>query len=358
MLSSEKTSLARKYLVDDLAGARQIGSRLHGILEKIHEGAPVSEMARAYLLASKLLCLHAFVEGKIDFDTFARDAADERAHRMDIAEIAAREAANEEARRKAERAAASAEIFNDPRYKRKQEAKQLKRKFNLGYIDPERYPRAIRLLKCLANGERLHTKDVVWLQAGDDDCWTDSVAAAWHSVEAGVLTAAWQQAKDPWDAINASSHWRKAGHPELALPLTEEALAATTTSAPKIRSALATTRGAAMRALHRYAEAKVLGEEAHALAPGDYRPCTLLGAVHFELGELCLGRGWYTKAEERGADKAAVDQDIKTLLARIPDAEGGRIRTFLLNQDPERFKWLRLKRDLIHRDRQSGELFC
>ena len=349
MLSSEKTSLARRYLVDDLAGARQIGSRLHGILEKIHAGAPVSEMGRAYLLASKLLCLHALVEGQIDFDTFARDAADERANRIDIAEIAAREAANEEARRKAERAAASAEIFDDPRYKRRQESKQLRRKFNLGYIDPERYPRAIRLLKSLANGERLQAKDVVWLRAGDDDCWTDKVAAAWHLVEAETLTAAWSKTKDPWDAINASSHWRKGGNPEIALSLTKDALAANPTSVPKIRSALATTRGAAMRAVHRYAEAKMLGEEAHAIEPCDYRPCTLLGAVHLELGELSIGQAWYVKAEERGAAKEAVDHDIKMLLAGFSIAERERVRTFLLNQDPERFKWLRSKRAYIRK---------
>ena len=62
-------------------------------------------------------------------------------------------------------------------------------------------------------------------------------------LEAEVLTAAWRASNDPWDAINASSHWRKGGHPELGLSLTEDALAANPTSSPKIRSALATTRG-------------------------------------------------------------------------------------------------------------------
>lgn len=51
------------------------------------------------------------------------------------------------------------------------------------------------------------------------------------------------------------------------------------------------------------------------------------------------------KAEQQGAAKATVDRDIKALLARMPDAERGRIRAFLLDQDPERFAWLRCKRD-------------
>ena len=339
-------------MVDDLPSARQTGSRLHGILVKLDAGDPVSERARTFLLTKKLLSLYALIEGRLDFDSFALQAGDERARRMDVAKIAAIEAADEEARLKAERAAASAEIFSDPRYKRRQETKQLKRRFNLGYIEQERYPRAIRSLQSLANGVRLHPNDVVWLQAGGDDCWTDEVAAAWHLVEAEVLTAAWHASKDPWDAINASSHWRKGGHPERALSLTEDALADNPTSPPKIGSALLTTRGAALRALGRHVEAKALGEEAHGIVPNDYRPCTLLGAVLIELGDLLAGHEWFVKAEQRGAIKAAVDQDIRTLLTRASDTDRERIRAFLLNQDPVRFAWLRSKRVLTNKSAQ------
>lgn len=349
MPPSEPSRLATKYLVDDLPGARQVGSRLHGILTKFDAGAPVSELARAYLLANKLHCLHALIDGQIDFGTFKRNAVAERAHRMDMAEIAAMEAATAEERRKAELAAASATIFADPSYKRRQEAKQLKRRFNLGYIEPENYPRVMRLLQALAIGTRLKPEDVLWLQTRADDCWTDEVAAAWHLVEAEVLTAAWRETGDPWDAVNASSHWRKGGHPETAISLTEETLAVQAKSGPKVRSALATTRGAALRAVGRQAEAKSQGEQAHALAPNDYRPCTLLGAIHMELGELMAGHMWFMKAEQRGADKALVDHDIKALLARMRAAERDRIRAFLLDQDPERFAWLRSKRVTAHK---------
>lgn len=300
-------------------------------------------------MANKLHCFHALVDGQIDFDTFKRDALSERAHRMDMAKIAAVEAATAEERRKAELAAASAAIFADPSYKRRQEAKQLKRRFNLGYIEPENYPRVMRLLQALAIGRRLKPEDVLWLQTGADDCWTDEVAAAWHLVEAEVLTAAWRETGHPWDAVNASRHWRKGGHPESAISLTEEALATNATSGPKIRSALATTRGAALRAVGHLAEAKALGEQAHALAPNNYRPCTLLGAIHMELGELIAGHKWFMKAEQRGAEKALVDHDINALLARMPVAERDRIRAFLLDQDPERFAWLRSKRVSAHK---------
>ncbi|OJW71770.1 MAG: hypothetical protein BGO57_08025 [Sphingomonadales bacterium 63-6] len=344
MAHAQQTSLAAKYVVDDLPGARQIGSRLHGILTSLDAGSPVSQRARDYLVASDLRCLHALAEGRTDLDSFKREAAIERTHRMKLAEVAARKAAADDAKRKAELAAASAAIFNDPAYKRRQEAKQLRREFNLGYIEPEHYPRVMPLLRTLKQGQRLRPKDVVWLQTEAEDCWTDAVAAAWHLIEAEALTEAWRVTGDPWAAVNASSHWRKCSQPDASLRLTEDALTSAAASASKVRSALATTRGGALRDVDRQAEAKALGEQAHALTPQDYRPCTLLGAVHIELGDLIAGHEWFKKAEQLGAAKAIVDHDIRALLARMSDTERDRVRGFLLEQDPERFAWLRTKR--------------
>lgn len=137
--------------------------------------------------------------------------------------------------------------------------------------------------------------------------------------------------------MNASAHWRNAGEPQLALEVTEAALAGKERS-PKTRSALLTTRGGAMRDAGRRIEARELGLEAHELTPADFRPCTLLGAVSMELGDYAAGHAWYAKAEALGR---AIEQDLKALLARSePDAQR-RIRAYLLERDPERFDWLR-----------------
>jgi len=350
---SEQNSLAAKYVVDDLPGARQIGSRLHGILTSLEAGSPLSQLARDYLVASGLRCLHALAEGRTDLDAFKREAAIERTHRMTLAEVAARKAAADNAKRKAELAAASAAIFNDPAYKRRQETKQLRRAFDLGYIEPEHYPRVMRLLRTLKQKQRLRPEDVIWLQTEANDYWTDAVAAAWHLIEAEALTEVWRVTGDPWAAVNASSRWRKCSQPEASLRLTEEAMASAAASAAKVRSALATTRGGALRDLDRQAEAKALGEQAHALTPHDYRPCTLLGAIHIELGDFVAGYEWFKKAEQLGAAKAIVDHDIRAMLARMSDAERDRVRGFLLEQDPERFVWLRAKRRSAHRGNHS-----
>ena len=96
-----------------------------------------------------------------------------------------------------------------------------------------------------------------------------------------------------------------------------------------------------MRDASRLTEAKTLGLEAHELTPVDFRPCTLLGAVSMELGDLEAGHEWYAKAEALGAERRAIDQDLRALLIRSePDARG-HIRDYLLEQDPERFAWLR-----------------
>ena len=183
-------------------------------------------------------------------------------------------------------------------------------------------------------------EDVASLKIEADYCWTDELQRAWHALEAAALTQAWESSGDPWNVVNASGHWRKAGEPEQALRLTEAALARCGSNS-KLMSALATTRGGAMRDLRRLDEAKALASEAHELTSSDYRPCTLLGAVYIELGDLPTGHEWYAKAESLGASRQAIDHELRSLLMRTSIQEQQRIREFLLRQDPERFAWLR-----------------
>ena len=223
---------------------------------------------------------------------------------------------------------------------RKREARELRDRFDIGFIETEHYSRAMRLLKQVASGNRLAPEDVAWLSTEAVDCWTDALQKAWHRLEAEALTKAWEESRDPWDAVNASAHWRKADEPQRALEVTGAALAKAGRS-PKPRSALLTTRGGAMRDAGRLTEARTRGLEAHELTPADFRPCTLLGAVSMELGDLAAGHEWYAKAEALGAERRAIDQELKALLIRLEPNERNRIRAYLLEQDPERFAWLR-----------------
>lgn len=344
MTQSLHADLAERYFLEDLPGATQLGARLNGILLKIAAGEQVTALQRQFLATTGLNALNALAAGTISLGEFQEAAEKEQAARIEEAAAKALKDAAELAERTEARAAAVKATFaamaNDPALRRKREAKELRQRFGVGYIESEDYPRAMALLRQVANGQRLKVDDLAWLKTEADYCWTDELQRAWHALEAAALTKAWESSGDPWNAVNASGHWRKAGEPERALRLTDAALERVGPNS-KLRSALATTRGGAMRDLRRLDEAKALASEAHQLTSSDYRPCTLLGAVHIELGNLPAGHEWYAKAESLGAPRQAIDHELRGLLMRSSSQEQQRIREYLLRQDPERFAWLR-----------------
>lgn len=343
---NEHNRLAKQYFVDDLPGASQTGARLSGILLKIASADEVSQLSLSWLTTNRLHALHALACGSINWEAYERAAKLEQSARVEHAIEQAATNAAALAAHAAQRAADLKDYFaakaNDPKLRRQKEAKELRSRFGIEYVDADHYPRVMSLLRRVSNGDRLHTDDVVWLQTEAEECWTEELQRAWNTIEAEALTRAWSRSGDPWDAINASSHWRKAAKPNSALDLTKAALTKTHHT-PKIQSALLTTQGGALRDQRRLDDAKSVGLEAHRLMPSDFRPCTLLGAVHIELGDLVVGHSWYTKAEKLGASRRAVDQDLRSLLARASSSEQLRIREFLIAQDPERFAWLRQK---------------
>ena len=343
MTRSLHADLAKRYFLEDLPGATQLGARLNGILLKIDAGEQVTALQRQFLATTGLHALVTLAEGKTTLGEFRAAAEQEQKVRIEEAAVKALKDAAELAERTEARAAAVQATFaamaNDPALRRKREAKELRQRFGVGYIESEDYPRVMALLRQVANGQRLTVEDLAWLKTEAGYCWTDELQRAWHALEAAALAKAWESSGDPWNAVNASGHWRKAGEPERALRLTDVALAKVGSN-PKLRSALATTRGGAMRDLRRLDEAKALASEAHQLTSSDYRPCTLLGAVHIELGDLPTGHEWYAKAESLGAPRQAIDHELRGLLMRSSSHEQQRIREFLLRQDPERFSWL------------------
>jgi hypothetical protein len=344
MSSSLQTLLAEKYYVDDLPGAALVGARLNGILQKIEAGDTLTTLAQSFLATNHLLALQAFTSGQIDLGIFETHGAREREARIQKAQKRAVDAMAERTR-KAEASAVAmkahfAAMANDPILRRKREAKELRGRFGIGFVESEHLRRVMSLLRQVSNRQRLRPEDVAWLSTEASSCWTEALQRAWHQLEAEALSKSWGNNGDPWDAVNASGHWRKADKADMALAITEAALLKAGTK-PKLRSALATTRGGAMRDLRRLADAKTLAMDAHNLTPSDFRPCTLLGAVHIELGALEEGLKWYEKAETFGAKRHAIDQELQVLLVRSDPIERQRIGAFLIGQDPVRFAWAR-----------------
>lgn len=141
-------------------------------------------------------------------------------------------------------------------------------------------------------------------------------------------------------AVNASGHFRKCDRSSDAeSPL--KPIVVEQQKSRKLKSALCTTRGGVMRDLGNLGEAQRLGMDAHAFKSDDYRPCTLLGAIHMEMGEYSVGQEWYAKAVERGATVESVDQDLRSVFFRSAPARQAEMREFLLGENPVRYAWAR-----------------
>lgn len=334
------SDLAVAYFVEDVAGARTSGTRLQGVLTTLEAGRPLSRFQAEFLAARGLRALQRLAVGELDRASYPRTAHAEQRDRRAL--LKEQEAAQEkaDAARAAEMdvriAAAFAARENDPVLRRRREDRALRKRYGIDFfIEREDFRRVMRLLHTLEAEKQLLMDDVVWLETEREEYWTDAVRTKHHRLQAEALTARWRETGDSWLAVTASGHWRKAGLPEGALQVTGEVSG----KGSKLRSAICTTRGGAMRDLRRFAEALALAEEAHALAPGDYRPCTLLGAIHVQIGAFALGTSWYDKAEALGASRKSIDQELRSLWSSAaPDDRMG-LAQFLLGKDDERFSW-------------------
>lgn len=188
MSASPQVGLAQKYLVDDLPGAALVGARLNGILQKIEAGETLTSWAQAFLTSGGLNSLLAFATGQIDRPTFEEVAARELSDRIQSAKDEADRVAAEQAR-KAEAMdvavkARFAAMEIDPVLRRKREARELRDRFGIGFIETEHYPRAMRLLKQVASGNRLGNNGLFraipygggWTQVTDCDYYPPRVS--------------------------------------------------------------------------------------------------------------------------------------------------------------------------------------
>lgn len=228
---------------------------------------------------------------------------------------------------------------SDPKYIARKKSQALRAKYGMGYIDQPLFPRMMAILKGVDSGNRLAEDDVVWLKTEAGEYFTAELQESFHLREAEFYAGEYRRTQDPWNAVNASGHFRKCSRPEAALELLDSASAHLLKDS-KIKSAMCTTRGGVMRDMGQLEEARKLGEQGHGLKLQDFRPCTLLGAVHMELGNFGEAHDWYAKAEERGASEQTIDADLQSIFKRADQVKRDAIKAFLLAQDPNRYRWV------------------
>ena len=97
-------------------------------------------------------------------------------------------------------------------------------------------------------------------------------------MEAVFAEQEYQRTKNKWFLVNASSYWRKADEPEKALHLTEQ-IDFNKIKEAKLKQALLTTRGGALRDLDNLINAEKCALQAIEYWSKSHNPYTLLGAI-------------------------------------------------------------------------------
>nr|WP_320136078.1 hypothetical protein [uncultured Amphritea sp.] len=351
MRANKQSELAIYYCVDDLPGASVPASRLFTILERLQQGLPLSSFALTYLERQGLLALHKYASKGCAAEDFLPDAKSEQAQRKQKAEVLRLAKAEEQKKREEARqaeiklaqqkaTAARKALESDPKYIAKMKNIKLRARYDLDqFIEKHCFANLMDILRRIDAGKRLSESDVVWLSTDGGDYYSDRLRSAHHSLEAEFYASEFRKNQDPWMAVNASSHYRKASKADMADKLLST-INIEKKKSPKIKSALLTTLGGVKRDLGKKNEALAFGEQAHHLMSKDFRPCTLLGAVYMETGSYALGQEWYAKAVERGASERAIDSDLRSIFMRADKVSKEGIRAHLLRVDPIRYCWV------------------
>lgn len=352
--SSTRYDIAHRFCVSDIPGATIPATRLSKILSSMHHGSPLTALSLQYLQEQNLTGLHQLATGQITYEAFLEVSGPAHQGRVQVAEAEhqAKEAARLareavwEAQYKRERDAVEVDRIareSDPKYIAKMKSQALRRKYGMDYIDQTLFTGLMNILKCIDSGSRLAEDDFVWLTTTAKEHFTEGLRKAYHLREAEFFAGEYSQTLDPWNAVNASGHYRKCDQPKAALKLLDS-VSACRLNDRKVKSAICTTRGGVMRDMGQLDDARELGEQGHEHKPQDFRPCTLLGAVHMELGNFGEAHDWYAKAKERGANERTIDAELRSIFQRADQTKREAIKAFLLSEDPNRYRWVNDKK--------------
>ncbi len=346
---------AEKYFVDDIQAASLPCTPLSNTLKYLDlKDKAISPILIKFLKRKQLSSLLAHVKEEISFAEYLKLAEPEQVERRASAYAEAKQKAAQlaekelklklasDARMKAAREkqrAFDSDPRNIARAKRKASQDTLREKYDLEhYIEHHHFPRLMKILQKVDNDIRLQEKDVVWLSLDGEEYFTKPLKIAFHSIEATFYNDEFKKKKDPWFAVNASSHYRKCGK-----SITADQLLSTIKVKPlknlKLKSALYTTHGGVKRDLKNSEGAITLGELAHNLTKKDFRPCTLLGAVNMENGDYDLGQAWYAKAIANGFSEKAMDSELRSIYSRLSKSEKASLRGHLHSIDSHRYRW-------------------
>lgn len=261
-----RAGIAAKYFLSDVPGATVPASRLSTILGNLDQGKALSTIALEYLRQEGFFALLGLAKGESAYDDFAKAASvecerreaaaaeakqkEETERQRTIAEAAAREAARAAEYERQRRIRES-----DPKYVAKVKNQQLRTRYGLDrFIEKEDFNRLMGILHKIDGGARFGDEDVLWLSTEGSDYFSDELRFEYHSREAAFFAAEFARTSDPWNAVNASGHFRKCDRAKAANELLDS-VSPESLKSPKLKSAVRTTHGGVMRDLGRFDEA-------------------------------------------------------------------------------------------------------
>ena len=196
------------------------------------------------------------------------------------------------------------------------------------------------ILKKLAANSHLTDGEVVWLETEKLLNPSNKIFVTHHKMEAQFNESEFKRTKDYWKLANASAHWRKAEEPENALAQTYN-LNYQQIKPAKLKAALLTTRGGALRDINRLEDAEACAHQAIKYFPDSHNPYTLLGALCYDTGRYNEGDRWFDEAQKRGAKPQDQDTEIRRILGKSNKEERQQLIAHLLKKDPDRFDWVK-----------------
>ena len=317
--------IARYFHLEHIAAV--VSPPMSDLLAALFQGRPLTEHEFAFLSQNAPSHLFQLAFGKLTMESY-----------IPIAKTAEAEVRALKARKEAIEAARIARE-KDPEYIAMIQTQALYKKYEISLTDESLRPRMTKLLQQIDAGNRLPNEELLWLSTAAKKHFTAVLRNVYHRLEADFHADQYCRTQDPWNVVNASGHYRKCDQPNTALELIDS-VPSDRLKQPKVRSAIFTTRGGVMRDLGQRSVAIELGETAHALMPRDYRPCTLLGAVHMELQNFEKGHEWYEKARERGAPEKGIDSELRSIFQQLDLAGREAMKNFLLAEDSHRYQWV------------------
>jgi hypothetical protein len=353
MSQNKFKEIAIKYRVDDLPGSMIPGGRLAKILEHLESSEnSITDNSLMFLQKQGLLALFHYAKKEISYSEFLKQSQIELPKRLHAAEAKVANAkAEKEEKRKALAALSEATMLKDaerrrvyenhPRTIAKRKQTELKEKYGLGFfIEQEDYAKVMHIIRIVDGHLRLSENDIVWLTTEGEGYFTPELKRCYHKHEAEYHEKKYKKDKNTWSAVNASSHYRKCDLPENSLSLLDP-INFSNIRDKHLKSAICTTKGGSMRDLGKFQEALKLATEAHSYDSKSFHPCTLLGAVNYEIGNFIEGDAWFQKAETRGASTGSLDHEIRSIYKRADKKKKENLRQHLLQIDPHRYSWVK-----------------